>query len=193
MSTSKRALVVVDVQNDFCEGGSLAVDGGHGVASRISEWIADHHDDYAAIVATKDWHQGTGDNGGHFALDAEPDFTTTWPIHCVQGSSGADFSPNLDTGHIEAVFLKGDGRPSYSGFEGLGPDGASLEDFLKARGIDEVDVCGIATDYCVCATALDARAAGFSVSLLDGLHAGVAPASSTAAIQQMLGAGVLAG
>ncbi|KQY59207.1 nicotinamidase [Aeromicrobium sp. Root495] len=190
MSNTKRALVVVDVQNDFCEGGSLAVEGGHAVAARISDWIDEHHDDYAAIVATKDWHQAEGDNGGHFALDAEPNFTTTWPVHCVQGTEGADFSTHLETSRIEAVFRKGDGMPSYSGFEGFGPDGESLADFLGAREIDQVDVCGIATDYCVCATALDARGAGFSVRLLDGLHAGVAAESSAAAVETMAAAGV---
>jgi len=177
-----RALVIVDVQNDFCEGGSLAVVGGAAVARGITELLASGGYDH--VVATQDYHV---DPGGHFS-DA-PDFVDTWPRHCVAGSGGADFHPDLDTAPIEAVFRKGAHSAAYSGFEGSA-DGVGLLEWLRSRGVDAVDVVGIATDYCVRATAADAVRAGLHTRVLTGLTAGVAPGSTAAALSELREGGV---
>ncbi|MFD5180876.1 isochorismatase family protein [Nocardia sp. NPDC058379] len=178
-----RGLVIVDVQNDFCEGGSLAVAGGAAVAAAISEFVAGA--DYDAVVATRDYHV---DPGPHFST--EPDYVDTWPPHCRVGTPGADFHPALDTGSIAEIFSKGEYSAAYSGFEGAAADGTTLADWLRARSIDTVDVVGIATDHCVRATALDARAAGFGTRILLDLTAGVAPATVAAALTTLREAGV---
>ena len=178
-----RALIVVDVQNDFCEGGSLAVDGGTAVARAVTGLLAEDHG-YGHVVATKDYHI---DPGGHFA--EHPDFVDSWPPHCVAGTTGADFPAVLDTAPIEAVFCKGAYSAAYSGFEGT-CDGVTLADWLRARDVDAVDVVGIATDYCVRATAEDAVRAGFATRVLVDLTAGVAPESTASALAEMAGAGV---
>ena len=185
-----RALLIVDVQNDFTEGGALGVDGGAAVAQRISEHLAAHGDDYVLVAASRDWHDGDDDNGGHFATDAPPDFTTTWPVHCVAGTRGAEYHPALDVGAIEVHVRKGQGRPAYSAFEGTTEDGRSLAEVLAERGITDLDVVGIATDYCVRASALDALESGERVRVLTDLVAGVAPASSAAALEEFRAAGV---
>jgi nicotinamidase/pyrazinamidase len=187
----KRALIVVDVQNDFCEGGSLAVHGGAEVAHRIGTLL--HHwtekdpkaPDYAVAVATRDHHV---DPGSHFSRD--PDFVDSWPAHCVVGTDGEAFHPNLDPQPFDAVFLKGERQAAYSGFEGRTVDGAGLADWLKSHQVTDVDVCGLATDYCVRATALDAVAHGFATRLLHDLCAGVAPDSTERALAEMQEAGV---
>jgi len=181
---SGRALVVVDVQNDFCEGGSLAVEGGTTVATRITRHIAEHGDDYDTIVATRDYHL---DPGTHFS--DSPDFRESWPRHCVIGTTGADFHPRLDRRRIDAVFSKGETAAAYSGFEAVTDDGRSLEEFLRQRAVDAVDIAGIATDYCVRATALDSVAAGFDTTVLVDLTAGVAPATTDEARAEMERAG----
>ena len=187
----RRALIVVDVQNDFVEGGSLGVDGGREVASRISAHLASHADAYAAVVASRDWHDPDSSNGGHFHVPPdEPDFATTWPVHCVSNSSGSDYAPGLDPDRITHHVRKGMGVPAYSAFEGVTEDGQELADLLRDQGVVDVDVVGIATDYCVRATALDARRNGFEVRLLGGLHAGVAPETSERALEEMAAAGV---
>lgn len=186
-----RALIVVDVQNDFVEGGSLGVTGGREVAERISAHLAAHAGDYAIVAASRDWHHAGETNGGHFhAPGEEPDFVTTWPVHCVQGEAGSAYAPGLVTDAVTHHVVKGMGEPAYSAFEGVTADGEKLADVLRAAGVTEVDVTGIATDYCVRATALDAVDAGFRVRLLDGLHAGVAPDSSKAALEELAAAGV---
>ncbi len=179
-----RALIVVDVQNDFCEGGSLAVAGGADVAAAISEHVRAHAADYAHVVATRDHHV---DPGGHF--DEQPDFLETWPAHCVAGTDGVELHPRLDREPIEAVFDKGEHAAAYSGFEGRS-DGVALADWLRAHGVDAVDVVGIATDHCVRATALDAVAAGFATRVLLPLTAGVSEATTDAALEQLRTAGV---
>jgi nicotinamidase/pyrazinamidase len=178
-------LIIVDVQNDFCEGGSLAVTGGAATAEAISRYVASEGGSYDYIVATRDHHIEPGD---HFS--AAPDFAATWPPHCVAGTSGAEFHPGLDTSRIEAVFHKGHHAAAYSGFEGAHDTGAQLASWLRERGVDSVDVAGIATDYCVLATALDAVREGFATRVLLGLTAGVAPASTAEAIEAMRTAGV---
>ena len=177
-----RALLIVDVQTDFCEGGSLAVAGGTAVARAISAYVPQA--DYAHVVATRDHHV---DPGGHFA--EQPDFLETWPAHCVVGSPGVELHPDLDRRPIEAVFDKGEYAAAYSGFEGSF-DGQALADWLRAHDVDTVDVVGIATDHCVRATALDAVRAGFETTVLLGLTAGVAPESTARAVAELRAAGV---
>jgi len=163
----RTALIVVDVQNDFCEGGSLPVAGGAEVAAAISAHLA--ASGYDHVVATRDHHV---DPGAHFS--EEPDFVTSWPPHCRAGTAGASFHPNLDVAPIEAVFSKGEHTAAYSGFEGTTPDGRTLAEWLRDHGVDTVEVAGIATDHCVRATALDAAREGFATTVLLDLTAGVA-------------------
>jgi nicotinamidase/pyrazinamidase len=179
-----RALIITDVQNDFCEGGSLGVEGGSAVARGISELLASRPD-YAHIVATKDFHI---DPGEHFS--DHPDYAVSWPRHCVVGTSGADFPPQFDPAAIEAVFHKGHHSAAYSGFEGTDESGTPLAEWLRQRGVDEVDIVGIATDYCVVATAADATKAGFATRVLLDLTAGVAPETTAKAVEDMRAAGV---
>ncbi|MBG0828379.1 isochorismatase family protein [Planomonospora sp. ID67723] len=178
------ALIIVDVQNDFCEGGSLAVGGGARVADAISRHTASHAYDH--VVATRDFHVDPGD---HFA--AEPDFVLSWPPHCVAGTPGADFHPAFDTARVEEVFSKGAHSAAYSGFEGVSADGARLADWLAERHVHAVDVVGIATDHCVRATALDAVENGLAVHVLLDLTAGVSRGTTEAAIAELDSAGVL--
>jgi nicotinamidase/pyrazinamidase len=182
-----RALIVTDVQNDFCEGGSLPVTGGHEVARRISALIADGQHD--VVVATRDHHVDPGD---HFSAD--PDFVDSWPHHCVAGTPGAEFAPELVTDGIDAVFYKGAHAAAYSGFEGsTAPDpgaGVPLAQWLRSRGVTDVDVVGLATDYCVAATAIDAVGEGFGTRVLLDCTAGVAPGTTEEAEQRMRAAGV---
>jgi nicotinamidase/pyrazinamidase len=177
------ALIVVDVQNDFCEGGSLAVAGGAAVAADISALM--HQGSYPHVVATRDYHL---DPGAHFS--ATPDFVDTWPPHCQVGTPGASFHPELDVAGVAEVFSKGRHAAAYSGFEGFASDGSTLADWLRARSVSAVDVVGIATDHCVRATALDAAAAGFRTTVLLDLTAGVARPTVDAALTQLTDAGV---
>jgi nicotinamidase/pyrazinamidase len=188
-----RALVVVDVQHDFCEGGSLGVAGGNDVAEAIANLLSTGAHGYAHVVATQDWHV---DPGEHFS--AAPDFTATWPAHCRVGTDGAELhdalaaSPASD--HIEAVFRKGAYAAAYSGFEGTTDGGddtqVPLATWLRDHGVTAVDVVGIATDHCVRATAIDAAREGFATTVLLELTAGVAAATTEDALQQMSEAGV---
>lgn len=186
-----RALVVVDVQNDFCEGGSLAVDGGGEVARSITALVGNDRGggSYEVVVATKDWHE---DPGPHFAdPDVGPNFVDTWPVHCVADTVGALFHPDLDIA-LDELFLKGRSTASYTGFDGgaVADESVRLGEWLKARGITEVDVVGLATDHCVRATALDAATAGFVTRVLLDHCAGVAPDPTEAARGEMTGAGI---
>jgi len=180
-----RALIIVDVQNDFCEGGSLPVAGGAAVAHSITELLAREDHGYDHVVATKDYHI---DPGSHFA--AEPDYAHSWPVHCVAGTAGSEFHPGLNPEPIEAVFRKGAHAAAYSGFAGVDEDGTPLADWLREHDVDEVDVVGIATDYCVRATAVDAAANGLRTRVLLGLTAGVAPETSTEAIAALRDGGI---
>jgi nicotinamidase/pyrazinamidase len=186
------ALIVVDVQNDFCEGGSLPVSGGARVASDIAALLHARTAGlpgaaaYDRVVATKDHHVAPG---SHFSRD--PDFRESWPAHCVVGTDGEAFHPNLDPEPFDAIFLKGEHAAAYSGFEGRTTDGTALASWLRAQDVTAVDVCGIATDHCVRATALDAVREGFAVRLLADLSVGVAPDSTAAALAEMQAAGVV--
>jgi nicotinamidase/pyrazinamidase len=201
-----RALIIVDVQNDFCEGGSLAVQGGAAVAGAISEYVDAHHNEFDHIVATQDWHI---DPGSHFS--DTPDFKDSWPPHCVAGTRGAELHPDLDTEYIQAYFQKGQYAAAYSGFEGLlvpedavptgerQPGGADtsrfapdedaigLDDWLQSHDVEDVVVVGIATDYCVRATSLDAVQAGYSVTVIRSLTAGIAEDLEEAVAEMELG------
>ena len=178
-----RALLVVDVQNDFCEGGSLAIVGGAAVARAISDRL--DIGDYDHAVATRDHHI---DPGGHFAK--APDYLDTWPAHCVAGTPGAELHPDLDRTNLELVFDKGEYAAAYSGFEGItDQDGRPLLDWLRAHHIDSVEIVGIATDHCVRATALDAVAGGLTTAVRLDLTAGVARTTVDLALEQMREAG----
>ena len=184
---TRRALIIVDVQNDFTEGGSLAVTGGAAVASAITEHVRDHRGDYVAVVGTRDWHV---DPGRHFA--EQPDYVDTWPAHCVVGTAGANSHPAIDAAAVDAWFTKGEHAAAYSGFEGATDDGGErvgLGAWLTAHQVEAVDVVGIATDHCVRATALDAVSEGYSTRVLLDLTAGVAPATTERALAQLREAG----
>jgi nicotinamidase/pyrazinamidase len=187
----RRALIVVDVQNDFCEGGSLPVTGGaqvaHDIGVLLHHWTRQDPEapDYAVVVATKDHHV---DPGAHWAR--EPDFVDSWPAHCRVGTDGEAFHPNLDPQPFDAIFLKGERAAAYSGFEGAEAGGAGLADWLRQHEVTDVDVCGLATDHCVRATALDAVREGFDVRLLTHLCAGVAPQTTATALEELAAAGV---
>jgi nicotinamidase/pyrazinamidase len=184
-----RALLVVDMQNDFTEGGALAVVGGNDLAVRITAFLARHADEYDLIVASRDWHDAAGDNGGHFASGDAPDFETTWPVHCVAGTPGADYHPDLDTAPIDVHVMKGQGAPAYSAFEGTTESGQDLADVLFDRQVHEVDIVGIATDHCVRATAEDGLRAGLDVVVFEDLVVGVDPARSAAALAEIRNGG----
>lgn len=184
-----RALFVIDVQNDFTEGGALGVTGGAAVAEGITEYLRENPGAYDLVIASRDWHDGDNDNGGHFAAGADPDFVVTWPRHCVAGTPGAEYHPALDASLIDVHIKKGQGVPAYSIFEGVTEDGDELIDLLDAEGVDVVHVAGIATDYCVLASARDALDSGREVAVLTDLVAGVAPESSKAALAELAEAG----
>lgn len=190
----KRALIVVDVQNDFCEGGSLPVTGGaqvaHDIAEILHHWVIQDPNapDYAHVVATKDHHI---DPGAHWSTS--PDFVNSWPVHCEVGTDGEAFHPNLDPQPFDAIFLGGEYSAAYSGFEARTREGATLADWLREHDVTHVDVCGLATDYCVRSTALDAVTHGFDTRLLLDLCAGVAPESTATALDEMRTAGVRIG
>lgn len=190
MTSFKKALIVVDVQNDFCEGGALAVQGGQAVAQTAADLIRSSH--YDLVLATRDHHEPDHPNDGHFALDGDPDFRTTWPVHCVAGEPGADYHPHVDdvADAIDHHIFKGAGSAAYSGFEGSDHRGASLEDVLRANGIEAVDVVGLATDHCVHATASDAARLGFDTAVLVDACAGVDPDRTRWALDDLRDRGV---
>lgn len=180
------ALIIVDVQNDFCEGGSLGVDGGLAAAEAIADYVEEGPDDF--VVTTQDWHI---DPGTHFS--SEPNFTTTWPVHCEADTEGAQFAPALKPvlEAVDAQFLKGQYSDGYSGFDGVEADDESgLAEWLRERGVTHVSICGIATDYCVRATALSALDEGFEVRVLEDLCAGVAADTSRKALAELADNGV---
>lgn len=200
-----KALIIVDVQNDFCPGGTLATEDGADVAAAISEYVEVHHTDYQAIVATQDWHI---DPGSHFSQT--PDYKDSWPVHCRAETFGAETHKNLDTDYIEAYFRKGEFEAAYSGFEALlAPEDTvmtgereanapvtddspkvSLDDWLQEQEITEVDVVGIALDFCVKATALDAVDAGYETRVLLDLTAAVSEENRQETIEALEDGGV---
>ncbi|MGP0222908.1 isochorismatase family protein [Paenarthrobacter sp. NCHU4564] len=186
-----KALIIVDVQNDFCEGGTLAVEGGAAVAGAISEYLDANQQHFDHVVATQDWHI---EPGSHFS--DEPDMVDSWPPHCRARTKGAELHEDLDPEYIQAYFRKGQYTAAYSGFEGvlapeddvpsgdlkagapvaevLDEDAIGLDDWLQSHDVEEVVVVGLATDYCVKATALDAVQAGYTTTVIAELTAGIA-------------------
>jgi nicotinamidase/pyrazinamidase len=186
-----KALFVIDVQNDFCEGGALACQGGAHVASSITNYLKGNKSRYETVIASRDWHTPNSANGGHFpAAGTDPDFVNTWPLHCVAGTTGAEYHPNLDLALIDIHIKKGQDQPGYSIFEGVTDSGEKIQDLLTRLRITEVDVVGIATDYCVRASSLDAKKFGLDVRVITSLTAGVAAASTETAIDELVDAGV---
>jgi nicotinamidase/pyrazinamidase len=185
-----RALLIIDVQNDFCEGGSLAVEGGASVAAGITELLLEAKNEYDVVIASRDWHDATNDNGGHFAQGtAAPDFVNTWPVHCVAETVGAEYHSALQLDLIDFHIEKGQGKPAYSIFEGTTREGEGCSDLLDRLGVTHVDVVGLATDYCVLASALDSRKKGLSVRVLSNLIAGVSHETSNNALSRMANSG----
>ncbi|WP_061016533.1 isochorismatase family protein [Microbacterium sp. CCH5-D1] len=182
-----RALLIVDVQNDFTEHGALAVAGGDAVAAAVTEFLALHAADYDVIVASRDWHDADGDNGGHFAED--PDYVDSWPVHCVAGTEGAEYDPLFVTDAVTHHVRKGQGIPAYSMFEGRTEAGETVGAILAEAGASSADVVGLATDHCVRASALDAIAHGVRVRILTDLVVGVAAEPSEAALAELVHAG----
>ena len=182
-----RALLIVDVQNDFTEGGALAVAGGDAVASAVTAHLAAHAAEYAVVIASRDWHDAEGDNGGHFS--DEPDYVESWPVHCVAGTDGAAYDPLLVTDAVTHHVLKGQGVPAYSMFEGRTEGGETVGGILTAHGVTDADAVGIATDHCVRASVLDAIAHGVHVRVLTDLIAGVDEQASRAALAELAHAG----
>ncbi|WP_104127362.1 isochorismatase family protein [Cryobacterium sp. Y57] len=186
-----RALFIIDVQNDFTEGGVLGVDGGAAVASGVSVLLAEHPHAYKYVFASRDWHDIGNDNGGHFARDTAPDYVTTWPVHCVAGTTGAEYHKALTTDAVTFHIRKGQGRPAYSIFEGATEAGQTVTELLSEHGVTEVDIVGLATDHCVRASVLDALEHGQRVRVLTDLVAGVAAESTATALAEMAHAGAV--
>jgi nicotinamidase/pyrazinamidase len=182
-----KALLIIDVQNDFTEGGALAIAGGDAVASGVSAFLAAHAGAYDVVAASSDWHDAESDNGGHFA--DEPDFIDTWPAHCVAGTSGAEYDELFAADAVTHHVRKGQGEPAYSMFEGVTQDGDTVAEVLSTRGVLAADVVGLATDHCVRASVLDAIAHGIHIRVLTDLVAGVGAESSEGALAEMAHAG----
>ena len=184
-----RALLVIDVQNDFCEGGALAVAGGAAVAGKIGKFLESNR--YDLVVGSRDWHDADNNNSGHFAdSGVEPNYKTNWPVHCVAETNGAQYHPNLNTEAIGEHIFKGQGQNGYSIYEGFTKGGQSFDELLNAHQIDEVDVVGIATDHCVLASALDSKSHGLKVRVISSLTAGVSEVTTEAAIDRMIDSGI---
>lgn len=186
---NKTALIVVDMQNDFCEGGALGVNGGIAAVEVANRVLANGDHDIA--VGTRDWHEADDTNGGHIALDGDPDFVDTWPVHCVQGTYGAQYADNLAINYLDFHITKGMGVPAYSGFEGfqMGSTRATLDDLLNEHGVNHLRVVGIATDHCVKATVLDAIELGYSVEVVTDGTAAVSDFDG--AVEEMRAAGAV--
>jgi nicotinamidase/pyrazinamidase len=185
MSAKARALIVVDVQPTFCEGGELPVAGGNAVAARVAAFAAAHRADYRLIVTTQDWHV---DPGGHFSQT--PDYVDTWPPHGVAGTPNAALHPALADLGADAAIKKGQHAAAYSGFNGADDAGRPLADILRQAGVEAVDVVGLAESHCVAETAIDAMRAGFRARVLGDLTAPVSPQTGAAARDRMRAAGV---
>lgn len=186
-----KALLVIDVQNDFCEGGALACTGGAAAAARITTHLKQNKSNYDFVIASRDWHTPDSENGGHFPpAGNQPDFVNTWPLHCLADTAGSQYHPNLDTSLVDIHIKKGQGQHGYSIFEGVDEAGIDFQALLQKLEITEVDVVGIATDYCVRASALDANRLGFTVRVITGLTAGVAQESTEQAIDEMVDQGI---
>lgn len=185
------ALLVIDVQVDFCEGGALACAGGAAVATAITKHIQQNRTSYDFVIASRDWHTPNSLNSGHFPpAGHEPDFVNTWPLHCIAGEPGAQYHENLDSSLVDIHIKKGQDANGYSIFDGVDEQGQSFAELVKSLGIEKVDVVGIATDYCVRASSLDAQKHGLEVRVITSLTAGVDQQSTENAIDEMVDSGV---
>jgi nicotinamidase/pyrazinamidase len=186
-----RALLVIDVQVDFCEGGALACKGGAAVARAITKHIVQNRSHYDFVIGSRDWHTPNSSNSGHFPATGEkPDYINTWPLHCIAGEEGAQYHENLDESLIDLHVKKGQDANGYSIFDGVDHSGREFQALVQELGITEVDVVGIATDYCVRASSLDAKANGLKVRVITSLTAGVDGKSTEVAIDELVDAGV---
>lgn len=190
MTHGKRALLIVDVQNDFCEGGALGVAGGARAAAEITDHVRCHGNDYALVLASRDWHDPDSSNGGHIV--DQPDYVDTWPAHCIAETEGAEYHPALDTAGIDAHIRKGMGKPAYSAFDADAETTLNINpiEVLHRGDVTELDVVGIAYDHCVRASALDAATAGFTVRVLAGLTAAVTPENNARVRSELESAGI---
>ncbi|TFD75935.1 isochorismatase family protein [Cryobacterium fucosi] len=186
-----RALFIIDVQNDFTEGGALAVEGGSAVAAGVSALLAGHPNAYGCVFASRDWHDPDSDNGGHFAPSGEPDHSETWPVHCVAGTQGAEYHPALTLPEHTIHIRKGQGEAGYSIFDGVSAGGDKTGELLITNGVTDVDIVGLATDHCVRASGLDALEHGQHLRVLTDLIAGVNPEASEAALAELAHAGAV--
>ncbi|MDD9207982.1 isochorismatase family protein [Georgenia sp. 10Sc9-8] len=180
-----RALIVVDVQPTFCEGGALPSEGANAVAERVAAFAAEHAADYAAVVTTQDWHIDPGD---HFSDD--PDYVDSWPPHGVAGTSEAELHPALEGLRADAAVKKGQYAAAYSGFEGVDEEGRPLADILRDRGVTAVDIVGLVESHCVKDTALDAQRLGLDTRVLTDLTVPVSPELGEQAREQMRAADI---
>ena len=197
-----KALIIVDVQPTFCEGGELGVEGGNAVAERIAEYVETHRNEYSYVATTQDWHV---EPGRHWSDD--PDYVDTWPVHGKAGTANAGLHPAIEALGIGHHFKKGQYSPSYSGFEGLEDNtdriptreevaadltaGRTLANALESAGITRVDVVGLAESHCVKETALDARKLGYETHVIEELTEPVSEELGVDARRQMREAGVV--
>lgn len=181
----KKALIIVDIQNDFVEKGSLGVEGGTSVAERLSEWLKANHKTFNHIVTTQDWHI---DPGTHFSDN--PDYVDTWPAHCVADQYGSEIvtplKETLQEIGVDIEVKKGMYEAAYSGFEGYTQTGETLAEALKKLGVTQVTIVGIATDYCVQATALHARDNNLGTTVWLEYCAGINPERVEETINKIL-------
>jgi nicotinamidase/pyrazinamidase len=184
----RNALLAIDLQADFVQGGSLPVPNGMPVCAMIARHIRHFKMEYQFVVASRDYHEDPAD---HFS--ETPDFVNTWPAHCVIGTPGCAFVPPIANlvreKLIQTIVNKGRHAAAYSAFEGLDARGHDLLNVLKEERIDHIDICGLATDYCVRATALDARRNAFQVRVLVNLCGAVNEATGLQALEEMKAAG----
>ncbi len=183
--TENRALIIVDVQPTFTEGGALGVEGGNAVAERIADFVTENGDEYELIVTTQDWHI---DPGHHFS--DEPDFVDTWPPHGVAGTAEAELHDAIQSLPIDDGVKKGEYEAAYSGFEGKNASGDTLEMILRVAEVSGIDVVGIAESHCVKETALDALKSGWTVRVLSDLTVPTSEELGKAARVEMDEAGV---
>jgi len=183
---SVRALIVVDVQPTFCEGGELAVDGGNQVAEDVSAYVSAHRDRYEIVVTTQDWHVDPGD---HFS--DHPDFVDSWPPHGIAGTPNAELHPALSDLQPDVSVRKGQYAHGYSGFEGIDGDGRTLEQALRDARVEAVDVVGLVESHCVKRTALDAVGLGLDTRVLTDLTIPVSPEQGEQARAELAAAGVV--
>jgi nicotinamidase/pyrazinamidase len=185
VGSERRALVVVDVQPTFCEGGELATEGANEIAHRVAAYVAAHRDRYTTVVTTQDWHI---DPGEHFS--DTPDFVDSWPPHGIAGTLNAELHPALADLEPDVRLKKGQYSHGYSGFEGADEHGRTLATVLEDAGITAVDVVGLVESHCVKHTALDARRAGLAARVLTDLTLPVSEAQGEVAEKEMTAAGV---